>query len=44
VPVPPEANTLMNWNAFAGMTDEDLSALWDYFQTVPAVPYRQEPI
>lgn len=44
VPVPPEANTLMNWNAFAGMTEQDLSALWDYFQSVTPVPYRQEPI
>lgn len=43
-PVPPEANTLMNWNAFAGMTEEDVSALWDYFQSVTPVPYRRETI
>lgn len=43
-PVPPEANTLMNWNAFAGMTEADVSALWDYFQSVTPVPYRRETI
>jgi hypothetical protein len=35
---------LMNWNAFAGLTDEDLDLLWDFFMTLPPVPYRQEPI
>jgi len=44
VEVPPTANTLMNWNAFAGMTDEDLGALYDFFMTLPPVPYQQEPI
>jgi mono/diheme cytochrome c family protein len=44
VAVPPTANTLMNWNAFAGMTDEDLGALFDFFMTLPPVPYQQEPI
>ena len=43
-PVPPEANTLMNWNAFAGMTEEDLGALYDFFMTLPAVPTQREPI
>jgi mono/diheme cytochrome c family protein len=42
--VTPAQNTLMNWNAFAGMTDEDLDLLWDFFMTLPPVPYRQEPI
>jgi hypothetical protein len=42
--VAPAQNTLMNWNAFAGLTDEDLDLLWDFFQTLPPVPYRQEPI
>jgi mono/diheme cytochrome c family protein len=44
VAVPPTANTLMNWNAFAGMTDEDLGALYDFFMTLPPVPYQQEAI
>jgi mono/diheme cytochrome c family protein len=42
--VEPAQNTLMNWNAFAGLTDDDLNLLWDFFQRLPAVPYRQEPI
>ncbi len=44
VRVPANANTLMNWNAFAGMTEEDLGALYDFFMTVPAVPFEKEPI
>jgi len=44
VPVAATANTLMNWSAFAGMTDEDLGALYDYFMTLPPRPYIQEPI
>jgi mono/diheme cytochrome c family protein len=44
VEVPPTANTLMNWNAFAAMTDEDLGALYEFFMTLPPVPYQQEPI
>lgn len=43
-PVEPAANTLMNWNAFAGMTDEDLVLLWEFFQTLPPVPFEREPI
>ena len=30
-------NTLMPWWAFAGMTREDLGAIYDYLRTVPAV-------
>ncbi len=37
-------NTLMNWNAFAGMTESDLGAMYDFFMTLPPVPYEQEPI
>lgn len=44
VEVPSTANTLMNWNAFAAMTDEDLGALYEFFMTLPPVPYQQEPI
>ncbi len=43
-PVSLKDNTLMNWSAFAGMTDEDLGALYDFFRTLPPVPYQQEPI
>lgn len=28
-------NTEMDWAAFSGMTDADLSAIWDYLQTLP---------
>lgn len=43
-PVAPEHNTLMNWNAFAGMTEEDLILLWEFFQTLPPVEFRREPL
>ena len=43
-PVPPEANTLMNWNAFSGMTVEDLEVLYEFFRTLPPVPTQLEPI
>ena len=39
----PTENTLMNWNAFGMMTEEDLGALYDFFMTLPPVPYQQEP-
>lgn len=35
--VPDDENTLMNWNAYAGMTEEDIGAIYDYLQTVPAI-------
>lgn len=34
-PVEPSQNTPMPWLEFAGMTDEDLGAIWDYLRTVP---------
>jgi mono/diheme cytochrome c family protein len=43
-PVDPAANTLMNWNAFAGMTEEDLGILYDYFRTLPPVALEREPL
>jgi mono/diheme cytochrome c family protein len=43
-PVAPLENTLMNWSAFAGLTDEDLGALYDFFMTLPPVEFRREPI
>ena len=43
-PVAPEYNTLMNWNAFAGMTDEDLTLMWEFFQTLPPVEFVREPL
>jgi mono/diheme cytochrome c family protein len=43
-PVTLVENTLMNWSAFAGMTEEDLGLLYDFFMTLPPVPYRQEPL
>jgi mono/diheme cytochrome c family protein len=43
-PVSPEENTLMNWNAFAGMSEEDLGLMYDFFMTLPPVPLELEPI
>jgi hypothetical protein len=44
VEVSPTANTLMNWNAFAQMTESDLGALYDFFMTLPPRPYIEEPV
>jgi mono/diheme cytochrome c family protein len=44
VAVEPTMNTLMNWNAFGDMTEDDLGALYDYFMTLDPVPYVQESI
>jgi mono/diheme cytochrome c family protein len=44
MPVDPQDNTLMNWNAFSGMTEEDLGLLYDYFMTLPPVELRLEAI
>jgi mono/diheme cytochrome c family protein len=32
-----EDNTLMNWPAYAGMTDSDLGAIYDFLRTLPPV-------
>jgi hypothetical protein len=34
-PVVEEDNSEMDWVAFSGMSDEDLGAIWDFFQTLP---------
>jgi hypothetical protein len=31
-------NTIMPWPSYAGMTDEDLGAIYDYLKTVKPVP------
>ena len=31
-PVPPEGNTPMDWSAYAGMTEEDLGAIYDFLR------------
>jgi cytochrome c553 len=31
-------NTVMPWVAFAGMTDQDLGAIWSYLQSLPPQP------
>lgn len=36
-PAPKGANTVMPWLAYAGMTEEDLGAIYDYLKTVPPV-------
>jgi mono/diheme cytochrome c family protein len=33
-------NTIMPWLAFAGMTDHDLGAIYDYLKTVKPIPNR----
>ncbi|MFT3713558.1 MAG: hypothetical protein QM817_38365 [Archangium sp.] len=35
-PAENEMNTVMPWAAYAGMTEEDLGAIWDYLATFPA--------
>ncbi len=37
---PGEFNTIMPWSSYAGMTEEDLGALYDYLQTVPSVHHK----
>lgn len=37
VPVPASANTVMPWLAYAGLSDQDLSAIWAYLQSVPPI-------
>jgi hypothetical protein len=34
---PGDDNTVMPWTMFAGMTDEDLGAIYDYLRTVKPV-------
>ncbi len=40
---PGEFNTYMPWRAYAGMTEEDLGAIYDYLQTIKPV-YKQVTI
>jgi mono/diheme cytochrome c family protein len=40
---PPGRNTSMAWTAFAGMTDRDLGAIYDYLKTVPPIENRVDP-
>ena len=42
-PAPKGRNTLMPWIAYAGMTDEDLGAIYAYLKTVPPVDHRVDP-
>lgn len=43
IKVQPESfNTIMPWTNYAGMTEEDLGAIYDYLRTVPAVVNRVE--
>jgi mono/diheme cytochrome c family protein len=35
-----QVNTIMPWRSYAGMTAEDLGAIYDYLQTLPAVKNR----
>jgi mono/diheme cytochrome c family protein len=37
-----EYNTIMPWTMYAGMTDQDLSAIYDYLRTVKPVTHKIE--
>jgi mono/diheme cytochrome c family protein len=37
---PGDTNTIMPWKVYAGMTEDDLAAIYDYLRTVPAVKNR----
>ena len=45
IPVPPDQlNTVMAWRRYAGMTVEDLGAIYDYLRTLePVAPVAPEP-
>ncbi len=36
----PGRNTVMPWLAYAGMTEQDLGAIYDYLKTVPAIDHQ----
>ncbi len=38
-----ESNTLMDWSAFAGMTDQDLGAIFDYLRSLPPIVSAADP-
>ena len=42
--VAPEDNTLMDWNAYAGMTEADLGAIYDYLQSLPPVEFVKQEL
>lgn len=42
-PVDPRFNTLMAWGAYAGMTEQDVGAIYDYLKTVPPVDNAVTP-
>jgi mono/diheme cytochrome c family protein len=40
---PGEPNTIMPWEVFSGMTEDDLGAIYDYLRTIPAVKTQVPP-
>jgi hypothetical protein len=40
---PGSFNTIMPWTQYAGMTEQDLGAVYDYLRTVPPVDNKVEP-
>jgi len=41
--VPRSRNTVMPWYAFAGMTDQDLGAIYDYLKTLKPIAKKVDP-
>lgn len=42
-PAPKGRNTVMPWIAYAGMTDDDLGAIYDYLKTLPPIDNKVNP-
>jgi len=42
-PATPAQRTVMPWAALAGLTDEDLEALWSWLRSVPPLPAHASP-
>jgi len=41
--VEPAENTVMPWVGFAGMSDDDLGAIWAFLRTLPERPTSRSP-
>ena len=43
IAVAEDANTVMPWVGYAGMTEKDLGAIWTFLQTLPKRPTSVSP-